>query len=388
MKTFKYRIYPTGKQAKSMLAVLETCRRLYNYFLAQRKEAYETEKKSISCFTQIKELPKIAIKDKSIKVAYSQTLQDVPKRLDKSFSAFFRRCKAGEKPGYPRFRGQGWYRSFSYPQNNGSFKITENDTKIYLSKIGYVKIAYHRKLKGNIKTCIVTHTQTDKWYVTISCDAVPEKPVKSSTLEVGIDVGLKTFATLSDGSVIANPRFFKKAKKDLAKVQRRLAKQTKRTPERRKAKKIVARTYEKITNKREDFAHKQSRKIVNKYNLIVVEDLNVKPMIIKKDESNLTPLKKKIEKGKRRSISDVAWNSFLAKLTYKAENAGRIIKKINPRNTSKTCSSCGNVFVKQTLEDRHYNCLKCGLSLDRDLNAATNILSMGLHTLEALKKAS
>ena len=383
IKTFKYRIYPTHKQEKSMLGVLNTCRHLYNHFLAERKNTWEKEKKRVSCFDQIKSISKLAPEvDPNISYVYSQTLQEVPRRLDKAFQNFFRRCKSGETPGYPRFKNQDRYRSFTYPQNNGSFKLVEDDKKIYLSKIGCVKIKYHRKLQGTPKTCVVSRSSTGKWFVAISCVEVPKTQVNQSDLEVGIDVGLKDFATFSDGNKIKNPRIFNKSQDRLARVQRKLSKLEKGTSKRRSFKKVVAKVYEKVANQREDFVHKKSKEIVDKYGVICVEDLDVKQMIEKK------PIEingKKVKLAK--SISDVAWSSFLNKLSYKAENAGRTIQKVNPRNTSKTCNSCGFVNMELTLKDRVFICPSCGIELDRDLNAARNILRVGLDSLATQKVA-
>ena len=375
-KTYKYRIYPTGKQERTMLAILESCRWLYNQLLEQRKTLWETQKKGISCYGQITEIPRFTIGNTSLENVYSQTKQNIAVRIDLAFKAFFRRCKAGEKPGYPRFRGKGWYDSFTYPQDNGSFKLTENDTRIYLSKIGNVKIKYHQKLQGKMKTCVVKRSPTGKWYVCIFCLDVPAKKVKVSKKQVGIDVGLKTFATLSDGNIIENPRFFKHSEKALAKAQRKLAKQKMATEERSRAKMVVAKVHEKIANCRDDFTHQESRKIVNAYGLIAIEDLNIKNMIVKGQFSTI-----------RKGIADVAWSEFGGRLAYKAENAGRQFIAVNPAYTTQDCSACGN-RQKMKLSDRTYICPVCGIEIDRDLNAAKNILAVGLHSLEVLKKAS
>ena len=383
IRNFQYRIYPTGKQARQMNSVLTVCMRLWNYFLEQRDTAYKTDKTSISCFTQIKEIPKLAIKDPSIKEVYSQTLQEVPRRLDKAFQAFFRRVKLGEDPGYPRFKHKDRYNSFTYPQNNGSFKLDE-EGKIYLSKIGHVKIGYHREAKGVWKTCTVKRTSTGKWYVVISVEQ-PDVVVKKSVKPVvGIDLGLKEFAVLSDGSKIKRERFFKAEENALAKAQRKLAKQKKGSQERHKAKRVVSRIYERIINKRKNFTHQNSRKIANKYGTICLEDLNISSMLAEKTIT--IKGEKKPATGTHRSINDVAWNEFVNQLKYKAEEAGSSVILVNPRNTTKMCSVCGKLTGKD-LSDREHNC-SCGHSEDRDLNASKNILAVGLHSLEVLKKAS
>ena len=369
MKAYQYRLYPTGKQEKAMLAVLDACRFLWNHCLAQRKTAYEKDKKTISCFTQIKAIPVLAVSNPFLREIYSQTAQDVPRRLDKAFRAFFRRVKAGEKPGYPRFKGKGWYNSFTYPQANGSFGI-DDDGKLYLSKIGHVKIAYHRPVQGVLKTCVVKRSSTGKWYVVLTCDEVVEPKLSPSSEQVGIDMGLETFSTLSNGEKIANPRFFKREQDALAKVQRKFSKQAKGTPERKRARKVVSKVHERIANKRENFVHQESRKLVNRYGLLAFEDLNVRKMMEKYGKS----------------IGDAAWSSFLGKLSYKAESAGRTVLRVNPAYTSQTCSQCGN---RQKIDEkvRVYQCPICGLVLHRDLNASINILRAGLCSLATQKVA-
>ena len=368
-KTYRYRIYPTGKQEKSLLSVLDACRWLYNQLLEQRKTLWEKEKKGVTCYQQIATFSKLAKQNTSLSCVYSQSRQNVAVRVDLAFKAFFRRCKAGEKPGYPRFKGKGWYDSFTYPQNNNSFKLTENNTRIYLSKVGNVKITYHRKMQGTMKMCSVKRARTGKWYVMISCVDAPRQKVRPSKGQVGIDVGLKTFAVFSDGMMVENPRFFKKSEKALAKVQRKLAKQKKGSKERQKVKRVVSKVHERISNRRDDFTHQQSRRIVNAYGTIVVEDLNIKSMVVNGQFPSI-----------RKGIADVAWRSFLDKVSYKAESAGRTFQKVNPAYTTQDCSGCGNRQVMK-LPDRIYNCPVCGLSLDRDLNAARNILAVGLHSL-------
>ena len=375
-RNFQYRIYPTSKQEKQMNSVLLVCMRLWNYFLDQRDTAYKTTKTSISCFTQIKEIPKLALKDPSIKEVYSQTMQEVPRRLDKAFQAFFRRCKLGEVAGFPRFKHKDRYNSFTYPQNNGSFKITDSG-KIYLSKIGCVKIDYHREAVGTWKTCTVKKTATGKWYVVIS-SILPDIVVeKSSNPAVGIDLGLKEFAVLSDGSKIKRARFFKTEEVALARAQKKLAKQKKGSKERRKAKRVVARICERTVNKRRDFTHQNSRSVVNKYGVICLEDLNIKGML----EKETIEIKGVTRSAKptHRSISDVAWNEFVNQLKYKAEEAGSSVVMIDPKNTTKACSFCGKLTAKD-LSDRIHSC-SCGLEIDRDLNASKNILRLGLQSL-------
>ncbi len=362
LKNFQYRLYPTKKQRHLLEATLEECRWLYNHLLENRKTAYEQDGKSLSCYGQMNTYAVLKEQRPSLTTVHSQVLQNVAVRIDLAMKAFFRRVKAGEKPGYPRFKGYGRYDSFTFPQSG--FSIT-HDERVTLSKIGSVKMVYHRPVKGTIKICTLHQSSTDKWYVTFACETEPERLEPLAT-QVGIDVGLKTFATLSDGQAIENPRFFRKEEKALGKVQRKHSKLAKGIPERRKHRKVVARVHERVKFKRDNFTHQESRRIVDQFGVICVEDLHVNRML-----HNHCLAK---------SISDAAWSAFFSQLRAKAEEAGRQLVTVNPASTSQTCSRCGH-RQKMALSERVYQCPCCLLSLDRDLNASKNIVSVGLHTL-------
>ena len=358
-KTFQYRLYPTRQQLKKLEATLEECRWLYNETLAYRKDAWEQRQQYISWYDSKKRIPILKQERPTLSSVHSQVLQNVTERVELAFQAFFRRCKAGKEPGYPRFKGYGRYDSFTFPQSG--FTLT-HDNRVCLSKIGSIKMVYHRPIKGQIKTCTVQRSSTGKWYVSFSCEAEPER-LPERPEQVGLDVGLKTFATLSDGTEIENPRFFRKEEKALAKVQRKHSKLAKGTPERRKHRKVVARVHERITWRRENFTHQESRTIVNSYGVICVEDLQVNRM------THNHCLAK--------SIADASWAAFFAQLDAKAEEAGRQFVKVNPAYTSQTCSRCRH-RQKISLDVRVFNCPCCSSHLDRDLNAALNILALGL----------
>jgi putative transposase len=361
-KTFQYRIYPTKKQQRMLNETLEECRWLYNHLLEMRKNAWEHDGKSLSCYAQQATYPILKEQRPSLNTIHSQVLQNVAVRVDLAYKAFFRRIKTGEKPGYPRFKGHGRYDSITYPQSG--FSITHDD-RVSLSKIGSVKMVYHRPIKGQIKTCTIRRSSTGKWYVCFSVECEPERLPECSE-QVGIDVGLKTFATLSNEEEIENPRFFRKEEKALAKVQRKHSKLTKGTLERRKHRKAVARVHERVAWRREDFTHQQSRQIVDRFGLICVEDLTINRMV-----HNHCLAK---------SIADAAWSAFFLQLSCKAEEAGRRFVKVNPAYTSQTCSRCGH-RQKMPLSNRVYHCPCCLLSIDRDLNASLNILAVGLHSI-------
>ncbi len=361
-KMFQYRIFPTKKQVHQLNETLDECRWLYNHFLEKRKTAYEQEGKSLSCYHQIDTLGLLKQERPTLKQVHSQVLQNVAVRIDLAFKAFFRRIKAGEKPGYPRFRGRDRYDSFTFPQSG--FRIT-NDDRVALSKIGSVKMVYHRPLKGKVKTCTIRRSSTGKWYVSFSVECEPQRLPETPT-QVGIDVGLKTFAALSNEEEIANPRFFRTEEKVLARVQRKHSRLAKGTPERRSHRKVVARVHERIHFRRDNFTHQESRQIVDRFGVICVEDLQVNRMT----HSHCLA----------KSITDASWSAFFGQLSNKAEEAGRQFVKVNPAYTSQTCSQCGH-RQKMPLDIRIFACPCCHVQLDRDLNASLNILRLGLQSL-------
>ncbi len=360
VKTLKYRLYPTKSQTKLLQGQLDECRWLYNKLLEERKDSWEQKQEGLSYFKQCKHITELKIERLSLCDVYSQVLQNVADRLDKAFQSFFRRIKAGEKPGYPRFKGYDRYDSFTYTQ----FGFEIKDSRLKLAKIGLVKVKLHRQPFGQVKTCIIRR-QADKWYACFSIEYKPE-PLPESRLAVGIDVGLESFATLSTGDKIANPRFFRSDELALAKAQRKLSKLGKGTPERHKAKKVVCRIHERIADRRYNFVHQEARKLVNAFGVIAVEKLNINGML-----SNHCLAK---------SIADASWGQFINILSAKAEEAGREYVAVNPNGTSQLCSRCHSVVPKD-LSVRIHSCPRCGLILDRDLNSAFNILSLGLQTL-------
>lgn len=360
-KVFKYRLYPTRKQEGVLTNHLEECRMLYNHFIVDRIQFYQNQGESLTMYDQFNRLPFLKTDRPSLTQVHSQVLQNVAMRVDLSFKAFFKRCKQGSKPGFPRFKGLGRYDSITYPQDGG---FTIKEKHIRLGKIGNISIKIHRPIEGTPKTCTIRRNATGKWYVTIACE-VKDKLLPKSNKKTGIDVGLEKFATLSNGEQITNPRFFKQEEKELAKAQRKLSKTDKGTKKWAKNSNRIARVHERIRFKRHNFAHQLARILINKYGLIAVEDLTINGMLSHKCIS--------------KSIHDAAWSQFRQCLTYKAEEAGRTIIAVNPAYTSQDCSQCGH-RKRKALYERIHDCPCCGLSLDRDENAAKNILRLGLQS--------
>jgi len=356
VKSFKYRLYPTKKQSMPMETQLNGHRFLYNQALAQRKEVYEQTNKGIGYIAQAVELlPKLKKENEGLALCNYSSLQQTLRRLDKSFKAFFRRVKAGEKAGYPRFKPADRFNTINYAAIGDGCQIKEN--RLYIQNVGCVKLKWHRPIDGAIKTLSITR-RNNRWYVCffVECDT---NPLSKTGKEIGIDVGLNAFITTSDGKKIEPPKYFRQAEQKLAKAQRLLSRRKKGSNRRRKARILVSNRHERIANQRLDFCHKTAHSLVNNYDGFAVENLNIKRMVKNRHLS--------------KSISDAGWGMFLAILKYKAENAGRWYKEVVPNETSQRCSTCGEV-VKKSLAIRVHNCPFCGLSLDRDVNAALNIL--------------
>jgi putative transposase len=365
-KTIKYRLYPNTQQQRLLEQQLEECRWLYNHLLAARRDAWEQRHESVRLYDQQAELPALKAGRPTLADVQSQVLQNVAVRIDLAFQAFFRRSKAGETPGYPRFQGQGRYASITFPQVPVGCRLEVEDKRLRVMNVGRIKILLHRPLQGTPKTATICRSSTSKWYVSFSCECAEPPPLPSTGQQVGIDVGLKTFATLSTGQEIANPRFFRPEERALAKAQRRLSHEETDTPERRARRKVVARVHERIAWRRGDFAHQHSRRIVTHFDLIAIEDLSVNRM------THNHCLAK--------SIHDAAWSQFADLLSYKAAWAGRSYVAVNPAYTSQDCSRCGH-RQPLSLSDRTYTCPCCGVVLDRDLNASLNILALGRQCL-------
>lgn len=364
-KTFQYRLFPTKSQRSALNKTLEYCRWVYNDTLAIRKDTYEQTGQSVSLYDTNKTLTLWKAEKPVLKSVYSQVLQNVQERVDLAFQAFFRRVRNGETPGFPRFKGYGRYDSFTYKQSG--FRVTGN--RLFLSKIGDVKIKLHRPIEGQVKTLTIRRDRLGNWYASFSCVVKP-KPLSPVDRVVGIDLGLTTFATFSDEEKIERQRWFKQDEKDLKRVQRKVSRLPKGSAARRKAVLALNHVHQRIAGRRLNFAHQQSRKLVDSYQIIVFEDLNIAQM------SSAEKGKKAISKG----IADVAWGRFVQNTVAKAEEAGRTVVLVNPKNTTQACSGCGSI-VPKTLSVRVHDCPHCGLKIDRDLNAAKNILARGLASL-------
>jgi putative transposase len=384
-KAFKYRIYPTKQQEQTLRFVLRRCRHLYNAALEQRRAYYQMRHKGLGYSAQAAELADLKAAYPAYADISSQVLQDVLRRLDKAFAAFFRRLKNGEKPGYPRFQGEGRYDSFTYPQSGFALAGWSGPGKeryacLSLSKIGDIKVRLHRPVRGQVKTCTIKR-DVNHWYVTFSCE-VEEEPLPACEEAVGIDLGLLHFATLSTGETIENPRHYRKGQKRLKLLQQAKDRKKKGSRRRKRATIALAKAHRRVRNQRKDFQQKAARSLVNRFGLIVFEDLQITTMSQAPEpkpdpdkEGAYLPNGASAKAGLNMSILDAGWGQFQQFCVAKAASAGRRVLFVDPRMTSQRCSQCGAI-VKKELDERWHSCA-CGTELDRDHNAAINILLAG-----------
>ena len=367
IRTFNYPLHPTATQESALLRTLSACQQLYNAALEQRIDAYRKQRKTLSNFDQQKELTALRKYDSVFSSISRTVLTSALTRLDRAYGSFFRRVKRGENPGFPRFRNRDRYRSFSFPFESGTNTIKDNLIRIPV--LGLVRFHKYRLIRGTPKEARVRRTAKG-WSLSIVCDigSAPSKvDIQTST---GIDLGLNNYATLANGEQYTNPRFYRESEALLIYRQQKLALKKIGSKSRLKAKRLVGLAHTRIKNQRLDFLRKLSNILIAKYDLIVYEDLKIKNMT----HGNLA-----------KSIHDASWGIFINCIKSKAEEAGKHAIGVNPRGTSQRCSRCATIPVtKKTLADRVHFCETCGLSLDRDHNAAINIHALGLSAVHGV----
>jgi putative transposase len=353
IRSFLVRLQPTIAQRVEFENILVDSCETYNAALQERRDAWKMERKNISYFDQTAQLAQLR-KAPQFATISSDIQKEPLRRVDRAFKAFFRRCKAGEKPGFPRFRSLGRYDSFAW---HDRIYFTQDVLRIPL--MGHVRMKFNGIVGVRAKQVVVKRIG-NKWIARIVCDIGPAPDKLPISSAIGIDLGLTTFATLSDGSEIPNPRFVRKHGQSIARTQKNLARKKRGSNNRLRAKEAARRAYQRMADARMNFCHHVSKALVGKYDLIAHEDLKIANMV----RGNLA-----------KSILDAAWGQLLFQLNYKAESAGKYVVAVNPRNTSQKCSGCG-VMVRKGLSCRIHECPECGLSLGRDHNAAINILAL------------
>jgi len=345
MRAYKYRLYPNAMQRKDMQTHLWFSKNLWNDMLELTKQTYADYGK-FSSMNALNELAKTS-------GLYSQVSQDIFRRLNKSIYGMVARRKKGIDAGFPRFKSMDRIKSLTYPQSGFSL----NGKKLKVSPFGEINIKLHRPIESAIKT-LTLKREADKWYAILTAESPSAIPKENNGEAIGIDLGLMTFATLSSGKIVKKPKHMKVYEDKLAEAQRNLSKKKLRSKNRKRAKLHVSAIHSKIANTRKDWLHKAANNILSQYSLIALENLDVQGIAE--------------EHGK--GISDAGWSIFTNILSYKAEGAGCKVVFVDAANTTKMCSGCGEM-VKKELHERQHNCPYCDLSIDRDHNAAINILN-------------
>jgi putative transposase len=354
MKAYKFKLKLNQHFQAGCERTLELCRELYNAGLQERRDAWEMCGESANFATQCAQLPDIKELRPELKDVHSQVLQATLKKLHRAFENFFRRVKRGEEPGYPRFKSRDRFDSFCYPQ--AGFRLEGN--KLHLSKIGSCRLRLSRKIEGTIKTCTIKR-EASGWFAIFAVEENQCRFLSRTGKKVGIDVGLNSFATLSTGEQIENPRWFRQSEERLAAAQRRLQTKKRGSNKRKAARRRVSKVHEKIRNQRQDFFHKLSNDLLSRFDELHIENLNIRGML---KNGHLA-----------KSISDAAWGAFFNIISSKAEGAGRKVVEKVAAYTSQTCFDCGH-RQKLKLSDRVFHCQNCGALKDRDHNASLNIL--------------
>jgi putative transposase len=361
MISYKYPIFPDKATQQKLAEALDACRWLHNRLLEELNEAKEKGIKLKTYDTQ-NMIPSLKLENPKLNLVYSKVLQMVNYTLWSNIKGLSASKKNGRKIGHVRFKGYGWYKTMNY--NQSGFKLDQDHGRLHLSKIGDIKIKMHRKVQGCIKAILIKR-EGKQWFAIVQADQGPETLPETGG-SIGLDVGLKSFVVDTDGNSIENPKFAEKAATKVKNIQRGLSKAEIGSNNRRKLKDKLDKAHARINNQRNDFLHKLSRSYVNNYDIICVEDLDVKGLKEKGQNKDM-----------HRNIHDASWSKFIFMLSYKAESAGRRLIKVDPRNTTQRCSACGSI-VRKELSDRVHECPYCGFSCDRDYNASRNILIAGM----------
>jgi putative transposase len=364
--SYKYRLQPTSAQVRILEEQLNLCRLTYNTLLGHCYDERKAGRGTPTHKSMTYHLPELKAETPELNKVFSQVLQNIAKRIRLGFEGYWARRRAGLRADKPHFRRMRDYNSLTYPQFG--FKLDGSTLK--LSKIGDLRLRLHRPVEGWIKTLTISRSSSEKWYAVFS-SAVEARPIAGREEAVGVDLGLSSLVALSDGSLFEAPRSYRKSEARLKRLHRRVSRGCKGSKNRGKAKLQLAVQYERVSNQRRDFAYKTARGIVNRYERIYLEDLNITNMVRNKHLS--------------KSIGDAGWGMLRNALTYMAELSEGVTAFVDPRYTSQICSGCGSL-VPKTLAERVHRCSCCGLVLDRDVNAARNILRKGIGMVRAESK--
>jgi putative transposase len=400
-RAYKFRLRPTAKQHVALGQCLDAHRTLYNAGLQERRDAYDVVvRRSPHYFSTLRPKGPVNYGRQSAQLREIRELvadqdtwsfssqQATLRQLNWAFESFFRRVTSGETPGYPRFKPAHRFDSVLWPKDGDGAKWVPETGRVYLQGIGHVKVTRHRQVEGRVKT-IQAKREGRHWYLILSCDDVPTKPLEPTGAVVGIDVGIAHFLVTSDGDFVDNPRHASVGGR-LADAQQVLDRKQRGSNNRCAAREVVANRHRKIANQRKDFHHQVARQLVEEFDLLVVEALTVKNMTkrakVKSDPENPGQFLANggsAKTGLNRSINDAGWAQFRSILEAKAEEAGRTVVSVNPRHTSQTCHECGHVDAGNRVNQAEFLCRRCGHETHADINAARNILGAGLALLVA-----
>jgi putative transposase len=392
-RSFKFLLRPTARQAGSLAACLEDHRVLYNAALEHRRTAYRMAGAAVRYGDQSADLKHIRADDTDGQGRWSFCSQQATlRRLDKTFAAFFRRVEAGRRAGFPRFKGRGRFDTVEWPRDGDGCRWDSQPrhpaaTFVRLQGIGHVRVHRHRPIAGTVKTISVKR-ENSRWFVILSCDDVPAVPLPATGTAAGIDVGVASLVTTSDGEHLANPHHQRSVAERLAAAQRDLARCKRGSNRRRKTACRVAALHRKIRRRRLDTAHKVALSLVRSYDVIVHEDLRIANMTRSASGTDAEPGRRVAAKaGLNRSILDAGWGVLLSVLAHKAESAGRELIAVNPAGTSRTCAACGHCATGNRITQAEFRCVACGHAAHADDNAAVNILRAGLALRDAAEAA-
>ncbi|GAA3419720.1 RNA-guided endonuclease TnpB family protein [Streptosporangium vulgare] len=383
-RSFKFLLRPTARQSVALAACLDDHRALYNAALEHRRTAYAKAKVSIRYGDQSAELKHIRADDTDGQGRWSFSSQQATlRRLDKAFAAFFARLKAGRAPGFPRFKGEGRFDTVEWPKDGDGCRWDSRPehpraSYVRLQGVGHVRVHRHRTVRGTVKT-IGVKREGSRWYVILSCDDVPAEPLPATGASVGIDLGVASLVTTSDGEHLTNPRHLAASAERLAAAQRDLARKKRGSARRRKAVARVAALHGTVRRQRLDGAHKAALALVRDYDVIACEDLRIANMTRSASGTLQAPGSNVAAKsGLNRSILDAGWGVFLTILRSKAESAAKEMIAVNPVNTSRTCARCGHCAKENRPTQAEFHCQRCAHVAHADVNAAKNILRAGL----------
>ena len=382
-RAYVFRLRPTARQHVVLAACAESHRELYNAALQERRDAW-AHKTRISYGDQSAQLTEVRSVRPDQAVWSFSSQQATLRRLDKAFAGFFRRVKRGQKAGYPRFKATARFDSVEWPKDGDGARWLPERRRVYLKGVGEVKVNLHRQVEGQVKT-IQIKRQGRHWLLVLSCDDVPTRPLPATGRQAGVDVGIVSFATMSDGERVANPRWGRVAGRGLASAQQRLARANRGSNNRERKRETVAARHRKISNQRKDFHHKQARALVERYDLLVVEDLQIvnmvrraKPVPDPDNPGQYLANGARAKTGLSRSFSDAGWGRFVSILRAKAEEAGRIWIEVDPRHTSDRCEHCGHADSRNRVTQAVFECQRCSHRAHADEHAARNLLRAGL----------